>query len=217
MLHHHISHHLGNGAKGLLAAGLLAGMAAFSPAQAVPFSFNFTYGGGVAQGYDPDGPGTLLVDATSVTEGTTQFIQTVQSIFGPPAGTVGDTMVYNAIPLAVPAGNTGIMPDVLTVNWGGTYEFNSVSGTYLRDTINEALNFRWTGFFSDSSGTLDTQGATFSQSWTQAAPGIQPNTSGTFNSNPEILVLIPEPGAIAIFGAGLLLIGISTTRRRRRS
>jgi hypothetical protein len=220
MLNHHVFLRLRHGATGLMAAGLLAGMAAYTPAQAIPvsFSFNFTYGGGTLQTYTPNGPGTNLIDATSITEGTDQFIQTVQSLLGPPAGTVGDAIVYSATPLAIPAGPSGAMPDQLTVNWGGIYSFVSVSGTYLRDTVNDALNFKWLGLFSDSSGVLDTQGAQFSQSWSQAAPGIQPNTAGTFNSNPDIIVVqVPEPGAMAIFGAGLLLVGFTTTYRRRRS
>lgn len=202
--------------KGLLAAGLLAGMAAFSPAQAIPFEFNFTYGGGSGQSYTPSGPGTLLYQATSVTEGLNQIILTATSVSGLPAGMVGDVINYVAAPFAVPIGASGALPDVLDVSWG-VYSFSSTSGMYLRDTVNNALNFSWIGLFTDSTGLLDMQGATFSQTWSQAAPGIQPSTGGTFNSNPNIVVSMPEPMTLMLFGAGLVGLGLFGNRRSSRS
>jgi len=56
-------------AKGLLAATVLAGWAAYAPAKATPFSFNYTFGGSTNQTYTPSGPGTLLSSATTVTQG----------------------------------------------------------------------------------------------------------------------------------------------------
>jgi hypothetical protein len=202
-------------AKGLMAAGLLAGMAAFAPAQAVPFSFNFTFGGGNDQTYSPSGPGTLLADAVTVTEGVKQFILTTQSVSGPPAGAVGDSVDYVAAPFAVPLAPSGVLPAVLNISWtAGLYEFSSVSGTYLRDSVNNALNFRWLGFFTDTSGVLDTQGATYTQTWSQAVAGIQPSTSGTFNTNPDIIVRMPEAMTLLMFGAGLIGLGLFGNRRR---
>jgi len=208
---HHKSVQLRHAAIGLMAAGLLAGMAAFGPAEATPFSFNFTFGGGTDQTYSPAGPGTLLSSATSVTEGLNQFILSVQSVFGPPAGALNDVLNYVSTPLAVPAAASGALVNGLTLNWDGIYSFTSITGTYLRDPINDALNFKWIGFFTDSSNVLDTQGAQYTQTWSQSAPDIRPSTSGTFNSNPAITV-VPEPAAPWLLGTTLLGLGLVRKR-----
>jgi PEP-CTERM motif len=200
---------------GFVAVSLLAGTALCSSAQATPtaFSFNYTYGGGSDQTYTPNGSGTLLVSATTVTEGINQAILSVTSVFGPSAGAVNDLLTYVAAPLSVPVAASGSLSDGLTVKWDGIYSFTSSSGTYARDTTNDALNFKWTGTFTDSSSALQTQGATFTQTWSQAAVGNQPSVGGTFNTNPSIAV--PEPGAISLLATGLL--GLGLTRRRRRA
>jgi hypothetical protein len=203
---------------GIVAASLLAGTALCSAAKATPtaFSFNYTYGGGTGQTYSVNGAGTLLSNAGTVTEGTDQSILTVNDIFGPPAGAIGDTINYVAAPLIVPAGGTGALASGLTIKWDGIYTFTSVTGTYTRVPAQDALNFAWVGTFTDSSGALATQGATLSQTWSQAAPGIEPSTGGTFNSNPSIVVPpIPEPGAMALLATGLLGLVVVTRARRR--
>ncbi len=203
---------------GIVAASLLAGTAIGSSANATPtaFSFNYTYGGGTGQTYTVSGPGTLLSNAISVTEGTNQTILTVNDVFGPPAGAIGETINYIAAPLIVPAGGTGALASGLTIKWDGIYTFTSVTGTYTRVPAQDALDFAWVGTFTDSSGALATQGATLSQTWSQSAPGIQPSTGGTFNSNPSIVVPpIPEPAAMSLLATGLL--GLVAIRRRRRT
>ena len=203
---------------GFVAASLLAGTALCSSAQAspVPFNFNFTYGGssGTLVGYEPNGAGTLLSNATQVSEGTTQTILTIDSVSGPAAGAVNDSINYIAAPMVVPSGQSGVMADGLSIKWD-TYTFTSLYGTYSRDSGQDALAFLWSGTFTDSSGVLAAQNATFSQSWSQAAPGIQPSTAGTFNSNVSIVIpSVPEPGAMWLLATGLL--GLVLTQRRRR-
>ncbi len=201
---------------GLLAVSLLAGTALCSSAQATPvsFSFNFTYGGGTTQTYSPGSPGTLLSDATTVTEGAGQTILSVTSVFGPPAGAVGDPITYVAAPLSVPIGPSGPLVNGLIVKWD-TYSFTSAYGSYSRVPAQDALTFTWAGTFTDSTGALNTQGATLSQTWSQASPGIQPSTGGTVNTNPDIPLPVPEPGAMWLLATGLL--GLAVTRRRRAS
>ena len=199
------------------AVAIVATVATAGAAQAIPFDFNFTYGGGSGQTYTPSGPGTLLWQADTVTEGLNQIILTSQSVSGPAAGAVGDVIDYVALPFDVPTASSGILPAVLNVTWGGIYSFASVSGTYLRDPVNNALNFSWLGFFEDSTGVLNTQGAAFSQTWSQAVAGIQPSTSGTFNSTPQIVVPIPEPATLLLFGAGLIGIGAIARRKQRQT
>ena len=94
-------------ATGLLAATVLAGWAAYAPAKATPFSFNYTFGGGTNQTYTPGGPGTLLSSATTVTQGSDQTLLSVQDVSGPPAGAVNDMLTYAVLPLSVPAGASG--------------------------------------------------------------------------------------------------------------
>jgi len=201
---------------GFVAVSLLAGTALCSSAQATPtsFSFNYTYGGGTGQTYTPGGPGTLLSDATTVTEGLTQTILTTTDISGPPAGAVNDVINYVAAPLSVPSAASGSLADGLTVKWD-SYTFTSAYGSYTRVPAQDALDFAWTGTFTDSSGALSTQGATMSQTWSQSAPGIEPSTGGTFNTNPTIAVEpVPEPGAMWLLATGLL--GLALTRRQGR-
>jgi hypothetical protein len=204
---------------GTIAAAIVAGAALCSPAQATPtaFSFNYTYGGSTGQTYSISGPGTYLSNAITVTEGTGQMILTVDDVFGPPAGAVGETITYSDIPLVVPVGASGALASGMTVTWdNGMYSFTSTSGSYTRVPAQDALDFSWIGTFTDSSGVLDTQGATLSQTWSQAAPGIQPSTGGTFNTNPTIVIpTIPEPGAMALLATGLL--GLVAIRRQRRN
>lgn len=203
---------------GAIAVAVLAGGALRSPAQATPtpFSFNYTYGGGTGQTYAPGGPGTFVANASTVTEGVDQMILTVQDVSGPPAGALGDTISYVAAPLALPAAMSGPFPDALTVTWDGIYTFTSSSGSYTRVAAQDALDFTWVGTFTDSSGTLATQGATFSQTWSQSAPGNEPSVGGTFNSNPSIVIpAVAEPGAVALLATGLL--GLVAIRRRGRT
>ncbi len=197
-----------------VAIALLAGTALISSARATPvsFSFNYTYGGGTGQTYAPGGLGSLLSNATTVTEGTNQTTLPTQSMFGPSAGAIGYTINYIAAPLSVPAAVAGALADGLTVTWDGKYTFTSSSGTYTRVPLQDALNFAWTGTFTDSSGVLNSQGATLSQTWSQAAPGIEPSTGGTFNTNPNISV--PEPGAMWLLATGLLGLGLAVRQRR---
>lgn len=191
-------------ATGLLVVTALAGGAACAPAMAEPFTYNYTFGGGSNQTYTPNGPGTLLVAATTVTQGTDQIILTAND--GPPAGAVGDILSYAVLPLSVPVGISGGLTNTITVDWGGIYSFVSSSGTYARDTVDDALNFKWFGTFTDSSGVLNTQGAEFTETWSQAAPNNQPSVGGTFNSNPSINV--PEPASLWLLGVGLFAIGM---------
>ncbi|MDE2516698.1 MAG: PEP-CTERM sorting domain-containing protein [Rhodospirillales bacterium] len=195
-------------ATGLLVITALAGGAVYAPAMATPFTFNYTFGGGSNQTYTPDGPGTLLVAATTVTQGTDQIILTAHD--GPPAGAVGEILSYATLPLSVPSGDSGSLINSITVDWGGIYSFVSSSGTYARDTVDDALNFKWLGTFTDSSGVLNSQGAQFTETWSQASPDNQPSVGGTFNSNPSIAV--PEPASLWMLGAGLFAIGM--VRRR---
>ncbi len=211
-----MSSHSRLASAGFVAASLLAGTALCSSAQAapVPFSFNYTYGGGTGQTYSPNGAGTALSNATTVTEGLTQDILTVDSVSGPPAGAVNDVIDYVAAPLSVPSGASGALVNGLSVNWDGKYTFTSLYGTYTRVPAQDALTFLWTGIFTDSSGVLNTQGATISQSWSQAALGNEPSTSGVFNSNPSIVASVPEPGAMWLLATGLLGLLALTQRRR---
>ena len=206
---------VGHTAKSLAAAGLLAGLTMCVSAQAsTPFSFNFTYGGGTNQGYSPSGPGTLVSSASTVTEGNNQVILTTHSTSGSPAGAVGDAIVYSATPLAVPAGATGVTVQPLTVNWD-TFTFTAISGTYTRDPLDDAVNFRWHGTFSDSSGTLNSQAAQFSQTWSQSAPGNQPSTGGTFSSLGAGAV--PEPMTWAMMLVGFAGIGFMLRKSRDKN
>lgn len=202
----------------IVAISLLAGTALCSSAQATPvaFSFNYSYGGGSTQSYTPGGVGSLLSNATTVTEGTDQYILTTKSIFGPTAGNLNDPINYVAAPLVVPSAESGALTDPLSIHWGSgnVYSFTAFSGTYTRVPLQDALTFAWTGTFTDSSGALNTQGATLSQTWSQAAPDITPSTGGTFNTNPGIPVPVPEPGAFGVLAVGLL--GLGLVRRRRR-
>lgn len=201
----------GHAATGFAAAVFLAGLTMCAPANATTtaFSFSFTYGGGSNQTYTPSGPGTLLSSATTVTEGTNQFILSVNDVFGPPAGAVDDFIVYSATPLAVPSGLTGAMVDLLTVGWD-TYTFTSLSGTYTRDVADNDLNFRWFGTVTDSSGILSTQPAQFSQTWSQSTSGNQPSTGGTFSSMPSV----PEPATWTMMLLGFAGIGFAARRTR---
>jgi hypothetical protein len=203
---------------GIVAASLLAGTAICSAAKATPvaFSFNYTYGGGTGQTYTLGGPGTLLSNAVSVTEGTTQRILTIDDVFGPAAGAVGDTITYLAAPVAIAPSTTGDLIGQLSISWDGKYNFTSDVGTFTRVPAQDALNFTWVGTFSDSTGVLNTQGATVSQTWSQAASGIEPSTGGTFNTNPSLIAPpIPEPAAMSLLATGLL--GLVAIRRRRRT
>ena len=174
----------GLASAGVVAVALLWGTALRTAAQATPtgFSFNYTFGGGSDQAYTPSGAGTLLVNATTVTEGINQRILSVTSVFGPQAGADGDLLSYVATPLSVPAATAGSLTDGLTVSWDGKYSFTSSSGSYSRNPSQDALNFEWTGTFTDSSSVPQMQGATFTQTWSQAAAGIQPSVGGTFNT-----------------------------------
>ena len=102
---------------------------------------------GTAVGYLPDGAGTYLSNATTVSEGTTQTILTIDSVSGPAAGAVNNSINYIAAPLAVPSGQSGVMADGLSVKWD-TYTFTSLYGTYSRDSGQDALAFLWSGTFA---------------------------------------------------------------------
>lgn len=198
-------------AIGLMAASTLAGWAAFAPAEATPFSFNFTFGGGTDQTYTPSGAGTLLSNATTVTQGN-QTVLSVDDISGPPAGKVSDSIAFDALPLSVPVAASGATVNAITITWDNIYTFTSSSGTYERDSINDALNFEWLGTFTDSSGTLNTQAAELTETWSQAFPNIEPSVGGSFNSNPSLAV--PEPDTLWIFAAALAGLGFVRWRAR---
>ncbi len=193
-------------ATGLVAAGVIAGFAQAAPAYAVPFNSSFTYGGGTDQNYTPNGGSTLLSNATSVTQGTNQVILALKGN----AGAVGDLLSYSLTALAIPSAESGTM-GAITIDWGGQYSFTSLSGTYARDAVNDDLNFKWRGTFADSSGILSTQGAQFTETWSQASFGILPDVGGTFNTNPSIKV--PEPATLALLGTSLLGLGLIARRR----
>ena len=202
-------------AAGLVASGLLACLALAPAAQAVPFSGTFTYGGGTNQNYTPNGPDTELTDATSVNEGTDQSILTLTGVPGAP-GQVGQLITYANTLLNIPATASGVI-GATQISWGvnNRFTFASSGGTYLRDSVNNALNFLWLGTFTDAMGVFNTQVAQFTQGWSQAASGQLPNTGGTFNSSPSLTLTpaVPEPASIALFGIGLLGLGYVVRRR----
>jgi hypothetical protein len=199
-------------AIGMMAASTLAGWAALAPATAAPFSFNFTFGGGTDQTYTPSGAGTLLSNAVSVTQGN-QALLSVDSISGPPAGAVGDIISFDATPLSVPTAVSGATVNAISIAWDGIYSFTSTSGTYERDSSNDALNFKWFGTFTDSSGMLNSQPAELTETWSQASAAVEPSVGGTFNSNPNLAV--PEPRSIGILVLALAALGF--VRRHTRA
>lgn len=191
--------------SGAFATAIVVAISAASPANAIPFVSNYTYGGGSTQNYMPNGPGTLIDQATSVTEGSNQKILVENG----PAGAVGDVLTYLNNTFSVPAGNAGAL-GALTVDWS-TYSFTSAGGLYSRNANLHDLNFLWIGNFHDTSGVLSNQSASFSQTWSQASPGILPNAGGTFSSPNAFAVA--EPGTLALLATSVLGLGLIARRR----
>jgi hypothetical protein len=204
---------------GILAAAAIGFLAISAPAQAIPFSGTLTYGGSTNQSYSPDGSASLMADAATVNEGTDQKLLTLSGTPGAP-GMVGQFLIYAQQILDVPAAVSGALGGI-QVNWGANarYSFIATSGTYLRDAVNGALNFKWVGTFTDAFGYYNTQVAQFTQGWSQASNGQQPNVGGTMNTNPTMTLAqgVPEPASIAMFGIGLLGLAMVVNRRSSRT
>ena len=192
----------------LLGGAFLAVAISATPANAVPTSHttNWNATGGSTQTYTPNGGVTLLSNATAVTQGSDQSIQTLTG----PGGAVGQIITFSPDPLAVPIGVSGAFGPSFTAQWG-TYTFTSTSGAYQRSAITDSIAFLFQGTFADSTNVLASQAASLSESFTQAAAGGLIGFSATFATPP--FVPTPEPATMAILGAGFL--GLAAARRRK--
>ncbi len=191
----------------LLGGALLAAAAvSMAPAYAAPISHttDWNAGGGIKQSFTF---GTLLSNATNLTQGTDQLIGTLIG----PAGTVGDAITFSPNTFtSLPATSFGSVGSLIAT-WGASYSFTSASGHFQRNPDVDSISLLFTGTFNDSNGIYATQTATLSESFTQAGDGAPVGFSASFATPPTVRT--PEPATMAILGAGFL--GLAAVRRRK--
>ncbi len=201
-------------ATGLLAATALIGWTARATAEAMPFSFNYTFGGDANQTDTPSRPGAPFSNATSVTRGTDRSVFSIQDVGAPPAGAVNHVLTYALVPLPVRAGTSGATVNTIEISWDGIFSFIPNTGNYAPVTADDVLSSKRLGTLPDPSGALNTQQAQFTQTPSQSLTRNQPSVGGSFNSNPSI-VPVSEPASAWLFGVGLLGLGLVRRKRNR--
>jgi fibronectin-binding autotransporter adhesin len=164
----------------------------------------------VAGTFSPgNSPGLFTLDGGS----TTLTGSTVMEIFGTSRGVVGG---YDAVDIV----NNGLMSlgGALVLDFNQTFAtndtfllFQGLSGGSLAGTF---------GSYSII-GSSDYTGLAFSQVgtsnvWRTGQTGAGQSLELTYGSNALTLAVVPEPGTLAMAGAGLAFIGWKTWRRRNR-
>lgn len=198
----------------ILGAGAALGLMAVSAtakADLIAGSFGFVPVGTVSAI-----PGGILgPTTTSVIMPTTNIVNTaVTGNFSPNVAT-GDAVTIS--PLTVPIGPLNMMVSIptetVTVD-NFVFTFTQEETTIAKRGGNPAIgsvDFELLGMVVDTSGTLGTNTASLQISAGQIGDGVV-NLSGTLVA-PAVPITTPEPASLALFGAGLVALGV--TRRRK--
>lgn len=205
------------------AAGLLVAVAAASPAHAVSTeafgSFGLTPLGNlsVSGGSSSDiTTGTTSITLPGVSAAIVNAIATTYLGHSTNLSlTYGEAPTFSSTTISVP---NGIATVDLSVTLG-TYVFNYTKEETEQLTASSQshagnISLLFNGTFTDTSGQLASGSADMSVSLTQSAPGSSINASFSLDT-PKSLTLVPEPISIALFGTGVL--GLGLVRRPRRS